>query len=91
MKAIDEVYTTFLLDYAACEDRIQKKFAHLHDLQNNLVNLAKQGQKLDEAANKVSSEIHIDGLSKTRAACIGFGKIMGQLRPPGDDNWSGEE
>lgn len=33
----DEVYTSFLLDYAACEDRIQKKFSQLHDLQNNLV------------------------------------------------------
>ncbi|KAF8956541.1 hypothetical protein BDZ97DRAFT_1851428 [Flammula alnicola] len=85
MKAIDEVYTVFLMEYAGCEDRIHKKWMRLQEAQDNLVKLAKERQRMDEEAIKSSASMHFSGLSKTRAACTAFRTIIDRLAPPEQD------
>ncbi|KAF8953102.1 hypothetical protein BDZ97DRAFT_1874023 [Flammula alnicola] len=90
MKAIDEVYTVFLTEYAGCEDRIRKKWVQLQEAQDNLVKLAKERQRMDEEAIKTSASMHVSGLSKTRVACTAFEAIIDQLAPPEQDTANDE-
>ncbi|KAF9481119.1 hypothetical protein BDN70DRAFT_876726 [Pholiota conissans] len=92
MKAVDAIYATFLLEYAACEDRIQNKYLQLQELQANLVKMARDGQREDEEANKASQAMQISGLSKTRTACLAFEKVLEQLHlSDGEDLAMNEE
>jgi uncharacterized protein YciI len=81
------VYRAFLYDYAACEDRIHKKWVQLQKEQENLMvrlpfskceissyvsqKMVEARSKKDQDAIKDASSLHIAGLSKTRTACKG--------------------
>ncbi|KAF8953100.1 hypothetical protein BDZ97DRAFT_632636 [Flammula alnicola] len=88
MKAIDEVYTVFLMEYAGCEDRIHKKWVQLQEAEDNFVvrlKLAKERQRMDAKVIKTSASMHVSGLSKTRVACTAFRAIIDRLAPPEQD------
>ncbi|KIM40944.1 hypothetical protein M413DRAFT_11219 [Hebeloma cylindrosporum] len=87
-KAADDVYHKFLNDYAACEDRIHKKWVQLQKEQENLMKMVEARYKKDQDVIKDASALHITGLSKTRTACKEYQAVIDRLifRAQEEDN-----
>ncbi|KAF9564135.1 hypothetical protein CPC08DRAFT_705482 [Agrocybe pediades] len=78
---IEQVYKTFLLEYAACEDNIRKKWEEIQQEQEKLTKAVKERLRRDEEAVKVASSMHVEGLTKTKRSLKAFQETIDQLIP----------
>ncbi|KAF9046296.1 hypothetical protein BJ165DRAFT_1141781 [Panaeolus papilionaceus] len=76
---VNELHTKFLLDYAACEDRIRKKWAKIYKEEEALEKFIRDRKKGEGEKYDVAWEEQVAGLSKMRTAYKAFQDIVKEL------------
>ncbi|KAH9480698.1 hypothetical protein JR316_0007298 [Psilocybe cubensis] len=85
MNELEELYSKFLLDYAAKEDKIRKLWSYIQKEEENLINLLEKRAKEDQEVVQKASVGQLSGLSKIRIACNASQMAIDRFRNPGQE------
>ncbi|KAF8886240.1 hypothetical protein CPB84DRAFT_1548676 [Gymnopilus junonius] len=81
MNEIESLYETFLMEYAACEDRIRQKWTQLYEAETELLRFGEERQKEDNERFNAASKSHDNGLSKMKGSCKLFHETINRFFP----------
>ncbi|PPR07773.1 hypothetical protein CVT24_003723 [Panaeolus cyanescens] len=79
MQTVNELHTKFLVDYAACEDRIRKKWVRIQKENEVLEKYMAERVKNEEPKYKAAWDENVTGLSKARASYKAFQGTVKEL------------
>ncbi|TFK37651.1 hypothetical protein BDQ12DRAFT_685058 [Crucibulum laeve] len=81
IQAVEELFSQFLLNYAATEDKIVTLWSKVRQEQENITLLTERHHASSIKMSKKIEEGHIAGLSKARTACQAFQVTIDQVIP----------
>ncbi|KAF8229383.1 hypothetical protein L208DRAFT_1459836 [Tricholoma matsutake] len=77
----ESLFADFLLQYAACEDKIRHLLGQILTEQQKLLTFADQHNAANVEEGKKVEAGHISGLSRAKAACNDFQDVINKIVP----------
>ncbi|KAJ7473784.1 hypothetical protein B0H11DRAFT_978728 [Mycena galericulata] len=79
--ATEQVYSKFILDYAASEDAIRALWMEIKEEEQTLLDLSKRQRAANEELRKVTEKAQIAGMAQVKEACHETRSIIETLLP----------